>query len=86
MDIIVSFILFRGRKDPVAGRGHQISHVLANLEHRVDGRGHEGSLPRSWHSTDPADSKHRYHNGNVRGGSICADPTLPAGYGDDSQH
>jgi len=65
MVIIIFFILFRSRKDTITRRGHQISYILANLEHCVDGRRHKGFVPRPWHSADPADSKYRYHNGNI---------------------
>lgn len=81
-----SYFLFRGRENPVAGRRHQISHILANLEHGVDRGGYEGSLPWSWNPANPADSKHCHHNGNIRGGSVCADPTLSTSYGDNIQH
>lgn len=86
MNIIVSFILFRGREDPVARGRHQISHILANLEHSMERRGYKRSLSWPWNPADPTDSEHRYHNGNIRGGSIRADSTLPASYGDDIQH
>lgn len=78
----MSLACCRSRENSIEGRGHQISFVLANFEHRVRGGRRERSLSRSRHPADPANSEYRYHNGDVRSGGVCADSPLPAGYGD----
>ena len=63
-------VVSRSSKNANARVGHQVSVLLADLAHSLQGGGEAGAVPRTGDTTHPADPQHGNHDGHIRVDSI----------------